>query len=203
MVGQMYLLLTRDQKPVAKGILESGCPGETMQIKITEGAPQDVEACQVLCILSSEPGEVPVMCQVTRRKENRMVFKTVMTLNPSLRSNYRIPADFDSFLYPVKGSAWKGRMKIKAMDMSCGGMAFYAADGLRIGDVAEIVIPNLAAPVLVKIKILREEALENGKTLYFSKFVDMCRQEEQYVCQAVFGIQIAHRKSGTETEYEI
>lgn len=199
---KMYFLLTRDQRMLAKGMLVSGSVECKVQLKITEGSPDAVERQEILCLIGSESGENPVMGQVISRRNDQVLIKTIMTLNPELRRTYRIPADFESFLYPVSGT-WKGRMGVKAKDMSCGGMAFTSAGDLAVDEVAQIVIPNIRFPVLVNLQILRKETLSDGQKYYCCKFVDMCPEEEQSVCRSVFSIQVDRRKTGTDMNYSI
>ena len=198
----MYLLLTREQELLAKGILESGTPEGIMQMRIAEGSAQEVAEQEVICVFGSDAGETPMQCKVTERKGSRVLLKKIMTLNPELRRSYRIPADFCSYLYPVSGQ-WRGRKSLKAVDLSCGGIAFYTTDGLEVGEIAEVIIPIIRLPVIVRVKILRKEILADGRVYYGCSFKYQCRQEEESVCQAVFGIQIEHRKNGTAKNYTI
>ena len=123
-------------------------------------------------------------------------------LNPELRRSYRIPTDFDSFLYPLNGK-WQGRKSLKAADISCGGVSFYSTEGMEKDEIVEMVLPNVQFPVLVHVQILRKEALTNGRTHYACKFVDLCRGEEEAVFRYVFGIQIAKRKRDAARSYSM
>lgn len=203
MDNEMYLLLTRDQKPVGKGVLQSGSVRDVLQLKITDGDPEELRRCEVLCLIGSEPGEVPVMCKITGCRNESIVLKKVMTLDPKLRRTYRVPMHFDSFLYPVPESTWKGRIPVEAVDMSCGGFAFKAENALQEGSIAELVIPNIENPVLLNIKVLHKETLSDGRVLYGSKFLYECPQEEQAVFRSVLSIQLEHRRAGTEVDFKL
>ena len=108
------------------------------------------------------------------------------------RRNFRIPVEMDSFLYPTDHS-WQGRRRLKTVDLSCGGLAFYADSGLEIGDVAQVVLPMTVDPLIVRIKLLRKENAAEKKTFYAAKFIDLSTEEDQMICEAVFNIETKNR----------
>ena len=108
-----------------------------------------------------------------------------------VRRNLRMPVRFESFLYPVSGR-WRGRMPVLSNDLSCGGAAFFCARKLEVDEVAEIVIPVTAEPLVLRVKILRERPSPDPIPLYAAEFVDMLREEENMVCEAVFSLQFRH-----------
>ena len=77
-------------------------------------------------------------------------------------------------------------------DLSCGGVAFFCARKLKVDEVAEIVIPVTAEPLVLRVKILRERPSPEPIPLYAAEFVDMLREEENMVCEAVFSLQFRH-----------
>ena len=86
------------------------------------------------------------------------------------RRNFRVPVQEKSFLYPVDGS-WKGRRTIETIDLSCGGISFYSDPGMNSGDIAEVVIPMTANPLLLQIKLLRKDEVTAERARYAAKFV--------------------------------
>ena len=115
------------------------------------------------------------------------------------RRNFRVPVQEKSFLYPVDGS-WKGRRAIETIDLSCGGIAFYSDSGMNSGDVAEVVIPMTANPLLLQIKLLRKDEVTAERARYAAKFVALQPEEDQMICEAVFNIQLQNRSRKKTTE---
>ena len=77
----------------------------------------------------------------------------------------------------------------------CWGMstsACFCARKLEVDEVAEIVIPVTAEPLVLRVKILRERPSPEPIPLYAAEFVDMLREEENMVCEAVFSLQFRH-----------
>ena len=62
----------------------------------------------------------------------------------------------------------------------------------QVDEVAEIVIPVTAEPLVLRVKILRERPSPEPIPLYAAEFVDMLREEENMVCEAVFSLQFRH-----------
>ena len=75
----------------------------------------------------------------------------------------------------------------------CGGVAFYCAPVLQVGDCCEIVIPVTVQPVILKCQILRRNDLSGERCLYAAKFIEMCDDEETVVREAVFRVQLKSR----------
>ena len=121
------------------------------------------------------------------------------TIEDDERRNFRVPVQEKSFLYPVDGS-WKGRRAIETIDLSCGGIAFYSDSGMNSGDVAEVVIPMTANPLLLQIKLLRKDEVTAERARYAAKFVALQPEEDQMICEAVFNIQLQNRSQKKTTE---
>ena len=115
------------------------------------------------------------------------------------RRNFRVPVQEKSFLYPVDGS-WKGRRAIETIDLSCGGISFYSDSGMNSGDIAEVVIPMTANPLLLQIKLLRKDEVTAERARYAAKFVALQPEEDQMICEAVFNIQLQNRSRKKTTE---
>ncbi len=187
---KMYLLLTEDQELIAKGVLKgvSNVDG-TIQLSITEGIAEFGDEFETFKLIGSEADEPPIQCQLVRQNGDMIVLKKLKPLNIELRKSFRVPFEFESFAYPISGS-WKGRKPLHLLNLSCGGIAFHSASVLEIGEIAEVVIPKSYCPVIVQMKILRRDQMENEQMSYAASFVNMCPDEEQAVCQAVFSVQM-------------
>ena len=127
--------------------------------------------------------------RVTACHGNMISIAPVRTLGEDVRRNLRIPVRFESFLYPVSGR-WRGRVPILSNDLSCGGIAFFCARKLEVGEIAQIVIPVTAQPLLLDLKILRQRPSGEPVPLYAGAFMDLLHDQEKLVREAVFGIQL-------------
>ena len=110
-----------------------------------------------------------------------------------MRKNLRVPVGVGSFISPLTGG-WTGRRKVRTLDLSCGGVAFFTDHSLRAGEHFEIVIPVTSQPLVVPGEILRiRPSGEGGSILYASKFIDLCNDEDTLLREAVFNLQLSGR----------
>ena len=137
--------------------------------------------------------QLSLQCRLLRRSGDRFVLERIALLDKSYWRNLRVPIRFASFIYPLPGSQWQGRRAISSIDLSCGGVAFYCAPTLQVGDCCEIVIPVTVQPVILKCQILRRNDLSGERCLYAAKFIEMCHAEETFVREAVFRVQLRSR----------
>ena len=202
MLTKKYLLLTGDGQLIAKALLE-GKKDDTLQLKLLEGKNEEVSRHKIIELVSNDAEELPLQCCLLHCDGVRLVLKRIQTLNAELRRNLRIPIDFESYLYPVSGG-WRGRKKLRSVDLSCGGIAFYADNGLETGETVELVIPRTTFPILVRISILRKERLSEEHSFYAGKFLQLQQEEERMIREAVFSIQLKNRRreQAQETEEE-
>ena len=187
---QSFFLLDSSNITVARGQLVG--PFETtFQVKVLDDKISDVMRHEQIRLVSLS-GSVPVM--VTKVVRCRGSIVVLEKLYNDKRKNLRVPTDFKSFIYPLDGR-WKGRRVIQANDISCGGLAFFCADPLEVGEHVEVIVPVTSQPVLLRCKILRERPSEEERedVLYAGKFVEMCNDEEMVVREAVFNIQLQGR----------
>jgi len=197
--GGFYLLLDNRNKPVARGKMISTPGDKIIQMRVQEDKIEALKKQDIVQLMSSSAGEVPLQAHVLRCRDDVVFLERMGTLNPEVRRNLRIPVKVDTFLYPISAaSRWKGRREASTVDLSCGGVAFYSSPGLEMGDKLEIVIPVTENPILMNIQILRLQELKNGRTYYAAKFIDMCRDEEEMICEAVFSIQLEERDHRSE-----
>ena len=130
--------------------------------------------------------------RIVRREGNVISVEAVRRLDEEVRRNLRMPVRFDSYIYPISG-AWKGRAPVISNDLSCGGISFFCARPLQVGERVQIVIPITSQPLLLETKILRQRPSGEPIPLYAGSFVDMIHEEERMVREAVFGLQLDGR----------
>lgn len=203
MTGQMnvkkYLILTEKEELLAKGLLEGQGAEDTMRLKIIDGSSEVVAQQEIVYLIGDEYQEKPLQCRVLRGEGQRVLVKTLMAMDPELRRNLRIPVTFESFLYPISGS-WKGRKPLRSIDLSCGGLAFYASDDLQLQEKVEVVIPKTTYPLILQMQIIRKEECSQNSAYYAAKFINLELQEEHMIREAVFSIQLQNRRKGVTKE---
>lgn len=198
---KIYLLLDSGNAPLARGKLECPIDAPSLQIQVLDGKVDDVVRHEIIQLVGMGANELPRQCRLLRRRNDRIVLEVMAVLDQEIRRNLRVPVKFDSFIYPLTG-AWKGRQRVRSIDLSCGGIAFYGATGLEDGEEMEVVIPITDQPLILRCQILRQQELKNGRTFYSAKFVDMCDDEEFMVRKAVFSIQLMDNLSRDSAETE-
>ena len=190
MAERIYLILDSKSTPLANAVLESPPNSEVLQIRILGGKEDKVaehREIQLIGMDDSTPNRVGV---IIRQRDDKMVIQPTAALGPNARENLRIFTDFESVMYPVTGR-WKGQRTLKAKDLSCGGIAFWADRALEDREIVDMVLPVTDAPLIVKTQILRELPDDTTEQpLYASKFVDLIQDEEALIRKAVFSIQI-------------
>ncbi len=194
MNARMYLLLTSEQQMLAEGMLKAEGSDGRVQLEILNGKAATVEKHEIIYLMGSELGEPPMMCKLLWRHDDVVMLQKVRALSPSIRKNYRVKARFKSFAYPVSGK-WQGRKIIETADISCGGLAFYSDGELALDEIVDVVICNIPFPVIVHAQILRRDLSGDKPNFYASKFVNLCPDEEQAVCTAVFELQMRKRRN--------
>jgi c-di-GMP-binding flagellar brake protein YcgR len=127
-----------------------------------------------------------------------VVLEIFDTLKEDTRQNLRVMANFDSFIYPITGK-WKGRTRVIAHDLSCGGIAFFCDYPLEDGEEFEVVIPITEHPVILHAQVIRHRLSKSKIPLYAAKFLNMVDDEEAFVREAVFGLQIQNHNKHRET----
>ncbi len=190
MAERIYLILDSKSTPLANAVLESPPNSEVLQIRILGGKEDKVaehREIQLIGMDDTTPNRVGV---IIRQRDDKMVIQPTAALGPNARENLRIFTDFESVMYPVTGR-WKGQRTLRAKDLSCGGIAFWADRALEEREIVEMVLPVTDSPLIVKTQILRELPDDTTEQpLYASKFVDLIQDEETLIRKAVFSIQI-------------
>ena len=191
MEERLYLILDSKGTPLANAVLESPLNSEVLQIRILngkEGVVEEHREIQLIGLDDSSPNKIGL---IIRQKDDKMVIQPTAALGAEARENLRILTDFDSVMYPVTGR-WKGQRTIKAKDLSCGGLAFYAGRTLEPREIVEVVLPVTDSPLVVRAQVLRSLPDQTSeRPLYASKFVDLIHDEEALIRKAVFSIQIS------------
>ena len=199
MGGRMYLILNSESVPLARGQMISPPAAETVQIKVLDDQAEEVARHEIIQLISMVRGEPSLQCHLLRQRDDQIVLERMSVLDSKLRQSLRIPVTFDTFLYPLSGG-WKGRRRAHGIDLSIGGVAFFSNHGLEIGERMEIVIPVTTRPLIVQIEILRRKELKNDRAYYAAKFINLCNDEEDMICEAVFSAQLQNRPQTAEME---
>lgn len=184
-----YLILDSANTPLAHGKMETPPGSKPMRMLVLEAKVDNVMEHGEVNLIGMGSSDLPMRCRVLRQRGDRVLLEKLGTLDGELRRNLRVPVQFDTFLYPLDG-AWRGRRTARSLDLSCGGIAFLAEDGLELHDRAEIVVVPTENPVLLRCEVLRKQEREGGPFFYATKFVDMCEDEEVAVREAVFSLQL-------------
>nr|WP_325212073.1 PilZ domain-containing protein [uncultured Oscillibacter sp.] len=191
--NRTYLILDTQNHALANGELATPPGASPMRLNIQDNKVDDVMAHEVITLFSSSSEELPIQCRILRQRGDAVLLEKIATLDPEVRRNLRVPVKFDTFLYPLPESAWRQRRSVQSIDLSCGGIAFYADCQLELHEQMEIVIVPTEEPVILRCEILRKQELQNDRFLYATKFVDMCEDEEVIVREAVFSLQLQSR----------
>ncbi len=188
-----YLILDSQNNALANGELASPAGTAPMRLNVLNNKVDDVMAHQVVTLFSASTEELPIQCRILRQRGDAILLEKIATLDPEVRRNLRVPAKFNTFLYPVSTSTWRGRAAVQSVDLSCGGIAFYSDLRLEPHERAEIVVTPTEEPVILICEVLRRQELQNDRYMYATKFVDMCEDEEVVVREAVFSLQLQNR----------
>lgn len=192
--SKMFLLLDSRGAPLGMGELIGELDTPQLQLEVQDDKISDVmehESIQLIPMFESGP---PIMGRVLRCRNDMVMVERLRVLDSEMRQNLRIPIHFQSFIYPMEGSWWRGRWDIESNDLSCGGIAFFSTHTLKLHERLEIVIPVTEQPVILRGEILRQRPTDReGVTMYAAKFIDLCYDEEMLVREAVFNIQLTGR----------
>lgn len=196
---KFYLLLDSGGTVLARGSLESPPDFYNVQIRVTDGKVMEVMEHEDLQLIALEEDAQNLIGRIIGRRGDVIVLEKLKNLGAEARQNLRMPVTFDSFIYPLTG-AWTGRRRVRANDLSCGGISFFCDEPLENGEQMEVVIPVTNQPLVLRCKILRRRLSGGTGTLYAAEFADTCDDEERLVREAVFSIQIKSHASGRLAE---
>lgn len=199
MAIEKCLILTSRGEPLAEGAMSAVAEEEQLSVKVLNDETELVMQHDIIQIVGMGEGSVPQQCLVQRQSGKYVIVKVLSDLDAKLRSNIRISTKFESFLYPLDDS-WKGRRGMTSVDISCGGLAFYAPDEFAVGERLEVVIPVTSSPLLMHMEILGKESVKNGRAFFKAKFIEMQRDQERMIREAVFAIQLENHARKTKKE---
>jgi len=193
----LYLILDGEGTPLTQAMLETAPDAPVLQLRIPEdGGLEDLPGLdegaevQLVGLDDDAPARRGVL---SRKRGSQIAVRTTADLGPEARENLRIQTDFESLIYPITGS-WQGRRPVRGYDLSCGGVAFYCAEPLEVGEIGEMVLPVTDEPLLVHFRVLRQLPSREATPLYAARFVDLIQDEEFFIRKAVFSIQVGgHR----------
>lgn len=186
-----YLVLDSLGRPVARCMSPEGLDAPVWRLEASDEDLERILSHKNVTLVGTSEKWAAAEGRIVRHAGNQVWVEAVRELDGTVRENLRIPVQFQSFLYPVSGG-WKGRWHILSRDLSCGGVAFYCAHDLKNGEIAQIVVPVTSQPLLLKLKILHQRPSTEAIPLYAAEFVDLLREEESMIREAVFNIQLRY-----------
>ena len=186
-----YLVLDSLGRPVARCMSPEGLNAPVWRLEMSDEDLERILAHKDVTLVGTSEKWAAAEGRIVRHEGNQVWVEAVRELDVALRENLRMPVQFQSFLYPVSGH-WKGRRLVMSEDLSCGGVAFYCAQRLVEGEIAQIVVPVTSQPLLLELKILRQRPSPEPVPLYAAEFVDLLREAESMLREAVFNIQLRY-----------
>lgn len=185
-----YRYLITDSKgfPLVQALLASPPNAQTLHFRLPNRDASRLEDHEFIQLAGMSDDAPDLVGRILQLQEDRLSVEPMQNLGGELRQNLRIPVRFSSYIYPVTG-AWKGRLPIVSCDLSCGGIAFFCSGVLAPRELVETVIPVTASPLILKTQIIRPHP-SSSTPLYAAKFVDMLREEDAMVREAVFSLQL-------------
>lgn len=163
------------------------------QVQVLDDKISEVMKHEDLQLVSLADTGPALLGRILRCRGERIVLEKLRSLGREFQENLRMPVYFESFIYPISGR-WKGRRGIESNDLSCGGISFFCREELADGERVEMVIPvKNSILLLLRCQVLRRRPSDREEGLYAAKFLDLCRDEEMLVREAVFNVQLQNR----------
>lgn len=184
-----YLILDSRGNAVAHGVSKYAPNSPEWCMEVDDGDLEEISKHTFLCLVGNSDAVPAMEAKIVKRNGRNLTLEPIRPLGQSVRKNLRIPARFESYIYPISGR-WKGRAPVVSKDLSCGGVAFFCPQKLEVGEVVQIVIPVTAQPLLLNVEILRHDTGSEDSTLYATRFLSLLREEESMVREAVFSLQL-------------
>ena len=198
MANEMCMIMTSRGEPIAEGMMERA-GGGLLRVTVPADEVELVAEQEIVEIVGMGEDNAAWQCMLLEQDGYVVVLCVLMKLDASLRKNIRVSTSFESFLHPISG-VWKGRREFTAVDISCGGLAFYSTNGIEEGERVEVVIPVTSDPLLLQMEILGRQELKNDRSFYKAKFVDVHHDHECMLREAVFSIQLENHARKTAKE---
>ena len=202
MAEEKYLILSENDMVLCEAILvDSGADKVVMQVNENIKSLGGLEVVKFHKMQSYAETYQGHIAQVTA---NTVTINNVVNISAQMRSELKVKIRFETHLTKVSvlGEVEnQGSIPIVSRDISCGGICFMAKADLDVEDTYEIVIPITAEPILADLKIVRKEFLPEEKLfVYGSKFIDFNIHGERILREAVFKLQMRHRKKSMVEE---
>lgn len=198
MMGYRYMILDSRSVTLARAYLESPPDSPLWYLKVLDGAEERVMDHEYLQLVSLEGNAPAKLARIIRTRNNVVVVEPAEDLDEDVRNNLRVQVKFDTYIYPPRGSMHAGRIKAVSQDLSCGGIAFCCDASFQEKEQLEIVVPITSQPLVLHIQILRRRPSNGKQPMYAAKFIDMVREEESMVREAVFGQQIQSKNDSDD-----
>ena len=184
---EYQFLMDKDSNFLARGTLENGADSGNLDFRVIDGSVDTILRMEIVQVVPADKTKSVTMGKATGRRGNVVIIEPLRDVGMGVRKNFRMPVDFESFIYPDAG----GRYIIKSIDLSCGGIAFYSVADMKAGAQMEVVIPVTAeGPLIVRCTALRVMPFSPPIQKYACQFVDLIQDEENMIQEAVFNIQL-------------
>ena len=114
--NRTYLILDTQNHALANGQLATA-PGDTpMRLNILDNKVDTVMEHEVVTLFSASSEELPIQCRILRQRGDAVLLEKIATLDPEVRRNLRVPVKFNTFLYSLPDSPWKGRRSVQSIE---------------------------------------------------------------------------------------
>ena len=181
------MLLSSDSSLLGRGILKSKHEDEEIRVTMTSGDPYAIPVSEVLQVVPTVGNLPPLVGRLVYSRDDDLTLEHLRGIGAAMRKSFRMPVDFESFFYYKTG----GRDPVRALNLSCGGVAVCSAAELEVGEICEIVIPiTLDGPLILDCEILRSQPYGGPIHSYAAKFVDLISDQEAMLQEAVFQTQM-------------
>ena len=181
------MLLSSASALLGRGILKSKPEDKEILVTMTSGDPYAIPSSEVLQIVPTVGGLPPLVGRLVSSRDDDLTLEHLRGIGAAMRKSFRMPVDFESFFYYKAG----GRAPVRALNLSCGGVAVCSAAKLEVGEVCEIVIPITSeGPLILDCEILRSQPYGGPIQSYAAKFVDLIPDQEAMLQEAVFQTQM-------------
>lgn len=168
---------------------------ETWTLYVPDGDIDELMELPILRVIGYADLEIAMEGHAVGREGNTIYVDPIRPLSEAARQNLRVPVRFSSFIYSISG-LWRGREPIVSKDLSCGGLAFYCPRKLAPSEVVEVVIPVTSQPLVLPMRILRIQSPQEIFTFYAGAFLNLVREQEAMIREAVFSLQLRRTEKG-------
>lgn len=188
----LYLLMDSNSRMLARGRRLDAPGRKNIYIKLIDGNARTLVDAGIIQAVPQDKSLPPQITRVADFRKDAVALEPLRELGSEVRRNFRVPVVFDSFVYPPGG----GRAPMRSVDLSCGGLAFRSPRPFAVGETFEVVIPMTSeGPLVLTGEILRVHLETDGNNFYACKFIHMIDDEESFLREAVFAIQISSVKA--------